>query len=143
MPLLSWPDLFVGPGLLGGSMILSLEQIVIDIEIFRMNRQAQRGIPTDDDRWLEDVISKVGPAGNYLGEKSTIRGIRSGSWLVNQLGVHQPLKAWEQAGRPGVLDEAREKVDHILKKHTPLPFSEEIEKELLRVHDRATRSLEG
>jgi len=143
IPMLSWPDLFVGPGLLGGSMVLSLEQIIIDIEIFRMNRQAHRGIPTEDEKWLDDVIRKVGPAGNYLGEKSTIQGIRSGNWLVNRLGVHQPLKTWEQAGRPGVLDEAREKVDHILKTHTPLPFNPEVEKELQRVHDRAVRLQDG
>ena len=46
LPALSWPDLLVGPGLLGGSMVVSLEQLVIDTEIFRMARQARRGILT-------------------------------------------------------------------------------------------------
>jgi trimethylamine--corrinoid protein Co-methyltransferase len=60
MPVLSWPDLLVGPGLLGGSMILSLEQILIDIEIYRMNRQAHRGIQTNREKWLGEVIERIG-----------------------------------------------------------------------------------
>ncbi|NIN65203.1 MAG: [trimethylamine--corrinoid protein] Co-methyltransferase, partial [Anaerolineae bacterium] len=40
LPMLSWPDILVGPGLLGGSMILSLEQLLIDVEVFRMCKQA-------------------------------------------------------------------------------------------------------
>lgn len=137
MPVLSWPDLFVGPGLLGGSMILSLEQILIDIEIYRMNRQAHRGIRTFDEKWLDDVIESVGPAGNFLGERSTVMGIRSGSWLVDRLGVHEPFRSWEDAGRPTVKDEASEQVDEILANHQPLPFSEEIDQALALIYQKA------
>jgi trimethylamine:corrinoid methyltransferase-like protein len=44
LPMLSWPDLIVGAGLMGGSMILSLEQLVIDAKVFRMPKQAH-GVP--------------------------------------------------------------------------------------------------
>ena len=127
----------VGPGLLGGSMILSLEQLVIDVEIFRMSRQAYRGIPTHDEAWLDEVIQKVGPGGNYLGEKSTVKNIRSGEWLIPQLGVHDTEGAWSRSGRQDVLDEAREKVDQILRTHKPLPFGEDIRKELDQIYSRA------
>ena len=43
LPLLSWPDILVGPGLLGGSMILNLEQLLIDVEMFRMCKRAHTG----------------------------------------------------------------------------------------------------
>jgi len=137
MPVLSWPDLMVGPGLLGSSMILSLEQLIIDIDIFRMNQQAHRGIATSKEKWLDGVIERVGPAGNFLGERSTREGIRSGDWLTNLLGVHEPLKAWEEAGKPSVLDEAREKVDTILASYRPLPLEPEIEKELDQIYLRS------
>jgi trimethylamine--corrinoid protein Co-methyltransferase len=70
----------VGPGLLGGSIILSLEQLLIDVEVFRMYKRARQGIATAADKWLEDIIDQVGPGGNYLAERSTVQGIRNGEW---------------------------------------------------------------
>lgn len=134
---LSWPDLLVGPGLLGGSMILSLEQLVIDVEMFRMSRQAHRGIPTHDEAWLEEVIQKVGPGGNFLGEKSTIKNMRSGEWLIPRLGVHGTEGSWKRSGRKDILDEAREKVDQILNTHKPLPLDDDVLKELDKIYKKA------
>jgi trimethylamine--corrinoid protein Co-methyltransferase len=137
IPMLSWPDLMVGPGLLGGSMILSLEQLVIDAELIRMSKQAQRGIPTQADAWLQDVIHRVGPRGNYLGEKSTASNFHSGEWLVPHLGVHETQEAWEKAGRIDIREEARAKVEELLSTHTPLSLGEDVEKELKHIQKRA------
>jgi len=137
LPMLSWPDLIVGAGLMGGSMVLSLEQLVIDAEVFRMAKQAHRGISTSDDMWLDNVIQSVGPGGNFLGEKSTAVSMRSGEWLIPELGVHTTQKAWENSGKRDILDEAREKVDHILQNHEPLPLADEIMDELHRIYIKA------
>jgi trimethylamine--corrinoid protein Co-methyltransferase len=138
IPMLSWPDLIVGSGLLGGSMILSLEQLVIDAEVFRMSKQAHNGIRSGEDMWLDDVIQKVGPGGNFLGEKSTRKAVRSGEWLIPSLGVHTTLKAWENAGKPDIMDEAREKVVKLLAEHQPLPLPSEAEAELLNIEKKAS-----
>jgi trimethylamine--corrinoid protein Co-methyltransferase len=137
LPMLSWPDLIVGAGLMGGSMILSLEQLVIDAEAFRMAKQAHRGISTRDEMWLDDVIQRVGPGGNFLGEKSTAVSMRSGEWLIPELGVHTTQNAWEDAGKKDILDEAREKVDQVLKTHIPLPLEDEVQKELDMIYQKA------
>jgi trimethylamine--corrinoid protein Co-methyltransferase len=142
IPMLSWPDLIVGSGLLGGSMILSLEQLVIDAEVFRMSKQAHRGILTNDEMWLDDVIQRVGPGGNFLSEKSTVANIRSGEWMIPRLGVHGAQKSWEMAGKKNILEEAREKVKNLLSSHEPLPLSDEIEEELDKIQNRAKQSLE-
>ena len=139
MPMLSWPDFLVGAGLLGGSMILSLEQLVIDTEIFRMNKQARRGIPTDDDMWLDDIIERVGPTGHYLAEKSTAESIRAGEWLISRIGVHRTREDWEASGKKDVVEEAREKVEEILSKHEPLPFGEDVEKGLASIRESARK----
>ncbi len=110
---------------------------MIDVEMFRMSRQAYRGIPTHDEAWLDEVIQKVGPGGHFLGEKSTIKNIRSGEWLIPELGVHSTEQAWNRAGRKGILDEAREKVDQILKTHKPLPLDADVQKELNLIHKKA------
>ena len=109
LPMLSWPDLIVGAGLLGGSMVLSLEQLVIDAEVFRMNKQAHRGIPADNDQWLDEIIARVGPGGNFLGEKSTVRGMRSGEWMFPHLGVHTPPDHLDDSTSKDILEEARAK----------------------------------
>ncbi len=137
LPVLSWPDILVGPGLLGGSTILCLEQLLIDVEVFRMSRQVHRGIPSSEDKWLDQVIHRVGPAGHFLGERSTVAGIRSGEWHVSRMGIHGPFEAWDASGRPRLMKEARERVDHILDTHNPLPLDEAVERELNLIYQRA------
>ena len=118
-------------------MVMSLEQLVIDAEVFQMAKQAHRGISSRDEMWLDDVIQRVGPGGNFLGEKSTALNVRSGEWLIPELGAHKTQKAWEDAGKKDILDEAREKVDQILKTHKPLPLADEIQDELNRIYKKA------
>jgi len=137
LPLLSWPDILVGPGLLGGSMVLSLEQLLIDVEIFKMAKRAHRGIATGEEKWLEDVIDHVGPGGNFLSERSTREGTRSGEWYVSKFGLHDTYEKWEAEGKPTLLDEARRRVDEILATHEPLPLDEDVERELDKIQERA------
>jgi trimethylamine--corrinoid protein Co-methyltransferase len=141
LPMLSWPDLMVGAGLLGGSMILSLEQLVIDAEMFRMNKQAHRGIEANEKTWLDYVIQRAGPGGNFLGEKSTATSMRSGEWLIPRIGVHEPQKAWEASGKKDILEEAREKVETLLSTHTPLPLGDNVGVELDKIQKRAKESI--
>jgi trimethylamine--corrinoid protein Co-methyltransferase len=140
IPMLSWPDLMIGCGLLGGSMILSLEQLVIDAEVFRMAKQAHRGILTDDARWLDEVIQRVGPGGNFLGEKTTAANLRSGEWLIPSLGSHDTQQAWENTGRKDILEDARKRVDQLLSTHQSLPLGDDQEKELATLLKKAKES---
>ncbi len=137
LPVLAWPDLLVGPGLLGGSMILSLEQLMIDVEVFRLCRRVHQGIGSEGDKWLEDVIASVGPGGNFLAQRSTKQAIRTGEWYISRLGVHDTYERWEELGRPDLLDEIKAKVRQILAEHTPLPLEETTLRELERVEQRA------
>jgi trimethylamine--corrinoid protein Co-methyltransferase len=134
---LSWPDLLVGPGLLGGSMILSLEQLLIDAEVFRMCQRARQGIAVDDDKWLEEVIHRVGPGGGFLEERSTVTGIRGGEWFIPEIGLHDTFEAWQAAGRPTLLEEVRARVEQILATHEPLALGDDVERELDRIQEHA------
>jgi trimethylamine---corrinoid protein Co-methyltransferase len=118
-------------------MILCLEQLLIDVEVFRMLTRARQGIAVEDENWLEDVIKQVGPGGHFLAEQSTVRGIRSSRWYISRLGMHDTFEGWEAAGRPRLLDEAREKVNEILSSHEPLPLDKDIERELDNIQRRA------
>jgi len=127
---LSWPDIMVGPGLLGGSMVLSLEQFLIDVEIFKMCKKAHRGILSTDEKWLEDVISSVGPGAHFTAEESTVEAIHAGEWYMSDTGLHETYEAWVKNGKPHLTDEMRDKANAMLSSYESLPLSDEIEKEL-------------
>jgi trimethylamine--corrinoid protein Co-methyltransferase len=142
LPTLSWPDILVGPGMLG-AMTLSLEQLLIDVEVFRMCKRAHQGIAADAADWLEDVITAVGPAGTYIGERSTATRAHGGEWYIPRLGVHDTFEHWDGAGRPTLVEEARDKVKQTVASHRPLPLDEDVERELRRIHMRAQESCDN
>lgn len=137
LPALSWPDILVGPGLLGGSMILSLVQLMIDVEMFGMFKQARRGIVTAEDKWLDDLIEQVGPGGHFLGQRSTRTAIRNGEWYISNFGVHEPFETWEAAGNPTLNEEANVRIEELLTAHRPLPLDKDMEDELASIQERA------
>jgi trimethylamine:corrinoid methyltransferase-like protein len=63
--------------------------------------------------------------------------MRGGEWYVSKFGVHETFETWEAAGRPGLLEEARENVSKILASHEPLPLGQDVERELDRIQKRA------
>jgi trimethylamine--corrinoid protein Co-methyltransferase len=135
---LAWPDIIVGPGMLDGSLVSSLEQIYVDVEIFRLARKARGGIDTSHGKWLMDIIEEVGPGGNYLGEPTTLMSIQGGEWYLPDIGSHTSFEDWLAGGKKNVLGQMREKVDQILKAYEPLPLGEDIEKELAKICKRAS-----
>jgi trimethylamine--corrinoid protein Co-methyltransferase len=141
LTILSWPDILVGAGLLGSSMVLSLEQLLIDVEIFRMGQRAQAGIATDAGAWLQELIQETGPGGHFLAEPSTVAQIRGGGWHIPALGVHGTFEAWQADGQPTLLESARQQVDDILAGHEPLPLDGSADRALTRIQHRARRSL--
>ncbi len=138
--ILSWPDILVGAGLLGGAMILSLEQMLIDTETFRMCKQAHRGIRSGDNKWLDDVLDQVGPGGQFLDQVSTTTAIHDGEWYLSKTGMMASLEEWKTAGKREIIEDSRERVNQILSSHQPLPLDEEIDRELERIRKKAAES---
>jgi trimethylamine---corrinoid protein Co-methyltransferase len=133
MPALGWPDILVGPGLLGGSTILCVEQMVMDVEIFKRCARLSEGIKVDPGKWLEGSIREAGPGGNFLKQKSTLRAIRDGIWYLSELGFHDTYEKWKAAGMPDVIDEIQGTVKGILNKYQPFPLDEQTDRELERL----------
>ena len=139
LPLLARPDLFVGPGVLGSTTVWGAEQLVIDCEILRTCMRICEGITTED-RLLAEVIEEVGPGGNFLAQGSTRRAFHEGELFMPELGWHDSRNAWDAAGRPDILDQARERVDQLLAEHQPLLLDEAEEGELRRLVKKARES---
>jgi len=139
VPLLEWPDILVGPGLFGGDMMLSFDQLLVDLEIYRMVKQIRKGMDCGEDKWLDSVIQRIGPGGNFLMEASTLKAVRSDEWYMPQLGVHDSYENWLENGQFTLDQEAREKVDHILSSHHPEILDPHVEQELNRIHAAASK----
>ena len=137
LPVLSWPDLLVGPGLIGSSTHLCLEQLLLDVEVYKMGMRAHQGIASDKQHWLDEVIQQVGPAGYFMGQPSTVKNMRSGEWYLSDFGSPGSFEEWQNSGKQDVIQEASKRIDQILSTHKPLPLSEEMEKELDQIYIRA------
>ncbi|MBE0528477.1 MAG: trimethylamine methyltransferase family protein, partial [Thermoleophilia bacterium] len=137
---LAWPDILVGPGTLAEATVSSFEQTLIDVEVWRLCRKTHEGVTVQEDRWLSEVLERVGPGGQFLGETSTRSNVREGEWLLPQLGVHDSYDAWAAAGAPDIMAEARVQVEDILARHEPTALGEDVEGALEELRLRALRA---
>ena len=139
LPALAWPDLLVGPGLLGGSTVLSLEQLLLDVEVFRRCVRLRRGIDAALEEAVDAALEEAGPGGEFLARAATRRATHGGEWHLDRLGVRDAWERWEAAGRRDIVDDARRAVAETLAAHRPLPMDEATARELAALVDRAAR----
>ncbi len=119
-------DLTFGTGLLDGSRILCLENVVVDDEVFGMVRRILRGVAVDDDSLALGLIKRVGFGGDYLFDRHTRAHVRE-LWQA-RLAETGSYDAWAQAGRRGVVEKAGDRVREILAAE-PEPFPEDLGRE--------------
>jgi trimethylamine--corrinoid protein Co-methyltransferase len=138
MVTLAWPDLLVGPGQLGGSMFLSLEQLLIDVEVFRRSSRLSNGIDTRVKEWLEVDLAAVGHGGNFLSRRSTLDALRGGEEVyMSDYDASDSYETWSAPDKPTFIHDLSDQVQQILKTHEPLPLDEETERELDKIEQRA------
>jgi trimethylamine--corrinoid protein Co-methyltransferase len=136
LPTLAWPDILVGPGLLGGSTILCLEQMMMDVEVFRRCTRLYEGVRTSADRWLEDALADAGPGGAFLNQRSTLQSLRDGKFYLSNVGFHDTYENWKKAGMPDIVAQIQERTREILKNHQLLPLDPHVEREMEKLEQR-------
>jgi trimethylamine--corrinoid protein Co-methyltransferase len=138
LPVLSWPDIMIGPGSLGGASTLCLEQMVMDVEVYRMWRRVHDGIGAGIGE--EDVVAaldEVGPVGDFLSRTATRDAVRGGEFFIPRLGNHGTFDRWEATGRLDVVDQARDVARRAIDGHQPIPFPDEVAVALAGLEQRA------
>ena len=123
-------DMLLGIGLLHGSRIWSYEQMLLDCEIFSVVHKMMEGIVVDDETLALEAIRAVGPGGNFLAQKHTLKHMRE-LWMSRYMD-RRPYEAWE-SNRDGARDWARAKAQQILSTHQPEPLDEQLSAELGRM----------
>ena len=114
---LAGADFLGGPGLLESFTLLSYEQFLIDVEMFRMMGSMLEGFPTDKESLAADMIRRIGHEGHFMGEKSTVDTMRK-MWRP-QLTDVSPYATWSAAGSKSIVERAHEEAKRILSSHQP------------------------
>ena len=137
LPALAGADQVVGIGGFERSGCESVEQIVMDCELWRNTLRAWRGIDVNEMTMAFEAISRVGPGGYFMKDPHTLKHFRSENLLP---------KIATLPARPGSTEEpmrlaAREEALRLLSEHRPLQIDEDVKKDirgLLAAYDKET-----
>ncbi|MDO9129769.1 MAG: trimethylamine methyltransferase family protein [Anaerolineales bacterium] len=130
MACVAMSDMLLGVGLLHGSRIWSYAQMMMDCEIFSIIHKTMQGIVVDDETLALDTIAAVGPGGNFLSQKHTLKHMRD--IFLPRFMDRRPYNEWEAKkddARDWALTEARE----ILATHQPDPLDPKLSAELAKI----------
>jgi len=123
-------DMLLGAGLLHGSRIFSYEQLLLDCEIWDILHATFQGIVVNEETLALEAIRQVGPGGNFLGHKHTLKHMRE-LWQPSFMD-RRPYEVWEQR-RDGARDFARQKARTLLNDYHPSPLDPQLKAEFQRI----------
>jgi trimethylamine--corrinoid protein Co-methyltransferase len=121
-------DLMTGLGGLNDSMFVSMEQMLIDSDVWEHVRRSWEGIDVDENEIAMDVIEKAGPKGQYLSHPHTLANFRR--LYMPRYADRSSYDSWVAGGKKEMYDIAHVEVEKILAEHEPTPLSEDISKRL-------------
>lgn len=128
---------YMGQGLTGNPAA-----IVMCNEIIGFVKRMVRGFDISRESMALDVISRVGPGGNYLAEEHTLKMFRQEIWQPALLN-RDDADVWTANGRKTYGDIVRQKAIEILESHKPQPLPEATVKTVDSIVDRAATALSG
>lgn len=124
-------DVTGGAGTLGAGDAFSLQQLVMDSEIFSWNGMIAAGIEVEDETIALEAIKQVGIGGNYLGQRHTRRHMKD-VWRPRLLD-RSMWDAWIASGREGAYEKATALAGRLLSEHATVPLGDEVSGTLQRI----------
>ena len=140
LPIFVGYDVIGGLGLLDACTLFTPEQLIIDAEIARMLHRLTLGIDVNDATLALDLIHKIGPGGNYLAEKHTLKHLEKEHHMP-KISDRRSYDAWRKAGSKTAVEVAREKAKEILETHQPTPLENDVQKGIGDILRRAEKEL--
>ncbi len=116
-------------GILSSFLAFSFEKFVIDDEMCDMVRRYRRGLSVTPETLAYDVIAKVGPGGNFLTEKHTVKRCHSEFWRP-MLCYRDGFDAWQKDGQPDIYSRAHQRCQELLTAHQAPPLDNIIARQL-------------
>lgn len=136
LPALTGSCMIYGAGTLDVAMSWSPVKCLLDAETFSQVRRILEGITVNDETLAVDVINKVGPRGDFLGQKHTVKHYRKEQAAVNYFN-RMSYGIWQREGGRTAEERAREKCIDILENYKPTPLTPEKIKAIDDILDEA------
>lgn len=123
---LAGADLFNMGGLLGSLMAFDFSKAVIDNEIAQMLKRIRQGIEFSEENLALDLITEIGPGGNYMDSMYTIEHMRSAAFFPD-VATREMREIWIGAGKEDAATRAMKRVREVLTKDNTTVFSEDVD----------------
>jgi len=107
-------------GYMESGLTTSFEMIVLTDELVAMAEHVMKGIEVTDDTLMVDELDRVGPGGQFLDTKETLKRFRS-FWFPGLLDRKTRLP-WLEAGATTLGQRLSARVLEIIKEHQPKPL---------------------
>lgn len=134
-------DIIQGIGLIEGSMTASLEQMLIDAEIFERAMRMHQGIDVCDEKDYFEDIKAVAQGGHFLKQKSTRKAFRSNEFYNTKLIPGDSYDTWKENGSKDMYEYAHAKVEQILAADPICPLDPATEKLVREIMAEANAKL--
>ena len=119
-------------GYLNSGLIVSLESILLGNEIISAVSSFIDGIQVNEETLALDVIEKVGPGGDFLSEKHSLKFLKKEGWYPRFLNK-KSYQAWEAEGFKTINQGLEEEAHKIIEEDVPSLISEGEMKELDKI----------
>jgi len=128
-----------GAGSLASVGTASLEQLVIDDDIYERLFRFVEGISVNNDTLALEVIAAVGPQHHFLEQPHTLKYLRR-EFRHSKLASRLSSGAWVEQGGRDAVDVAADRVKTILKSSPESPLAPKVLAELNRIVAAAEKS---
>jgi trimethylamine--corrinoid protein Co-methyltransferase len=144
IPALAGADELSGVGEMEAGIMSSYAQMVCDNEFIASINRLCQGFTVDEDSLAVDIVaSAMHDNHNFLGQKHTLRYLRSGEIMLTHLAERGSWDQWERAGRKGLVERAQSEAEHLLSEHFVPPLDTQQELILNRIMHEAQDELVG
>jgi trimethylamine--corrinoid protein Co-methyltransferase len=131
IPALAGADELSGIGEMEAGVSGSYAQMVADNEFAGSIQRARKGYPADADALAVDgIAAAMDGTRNFLGQKHTMRYLKSGEVNLTHLAERGSWETWEAGGRQGLAERAQAEAERILREHEVPPLDDAQEREL-------------
>ena len=134
IPALAGADELSGIGEMEAGVSGSFAQMVADNEFAASILRMKKGFEVNNDSLAVELFNPVMDGSrNFLGQKHTMKYLRSGEVLITKLAERGTWESWEKDGRPDLARRAQAEAERILREHQVEPLDEKQGSELDKI----------
>lgn len=129
-------DFASGIGGLDQAKGASLEQIIIDCDLWDTVKQLRKEVVLSDEKFVMDLINEVGPGGTYLKVAHTARNLRRELYMPDAEKSELLTLYCLDNDQKNIVLTARDRAKRILSEHVPEKIEPDAKKKIDRILER-------